>query len=231
MLIAELPADLSASHDLLHALLAVSLPGIILARPVYAAGTPATILDLACVQLNPAAQQMLRQPAQPAETLLTLFPHLRETGAFAFYRDTFLSGQPGEYAVNYPYDGLDNFFMLSARRCGELLVIGFTDTSTQERSQVEQALRESQAREQAARADAEAQRQRLFDFMSAAPGVVLSLVGPQHVIEFANEGFRQQFGIPNPVGKPYLDALPGAVGQYAADYEATALYDHIYRTG
>ena len=83
----ELPADLSASHDLLHALLEVSLPGIILARPVYAADAPTTIFYLACVQLNPAAQQMLRQPARPAETLLTLFPHLRETGAFAFYRD------------------------------------------------------------------------------------------------------------------------------------------------
>ena len=226
----ELPADLSTSHDLLHALLEVSLPGIILARPVYAADAPTTIIDLACVQLNPAAQHMLRQPARPAETLLTLFPHLVEAGAFAFYRDTFLSGQPGEYAVNYPYDGVDNFFLLSARRCGELLVIGFTDTAAQERSQVEQALRESQAHEQAARAEAEAQRQRLFDFMSAAPGVVLSLVGPQHVIEFANAGFRQ-LSVPDPVGKSYLEAMPEAVGQYAADYEATALYDHVYRTG
>ncbi|MGI4864054.1 MAG: PAS domain-containing protein [Janthinobacterium lividum] len=81
-----------------------------------------------------------------------------------------------------------------------------------------------------ARAEAEAQRLRLHDFMSAAPGIVMSLVGPQHVIEFANEGFRQ-ISIPDPVGKSYLEAMPGAVGQYAPDYEATALYDHVYRTG
>ncbi|RYY19326.1 MAG: PAS domain-containing protein [Cytophagaceae bacterium] len=92
-------------------------------------------------------------------------------------------------------------------------------------------LHESQAREQVARADAEAQRQRLYEFMSAAPGVVLSLVGPQHVIEFANEGFRQQFGVPDPVGKTYLETLPGAADQYAPQYQATDLYDHVYRTG
>ena len=153
MLDVELPSDLSASHDLLHALLNVSLPGVILFRPVYAADEPATIIDLAYVHLNPAAQQMLGLPAQPPETFLTRYPNARETGIFAFYRDTFLSGQPGEYAVNYPYDGLDNFFQLSARRCGELLVVGFTDTAARERSQAEQALRESQA--QAARAEAE----------------------------------------------------------------------------
>jgi PAS domain S-box-containing protein len=95
----------------------------------------------------------------------------------------------------------------------------------------ERQLHDSQAREQAARAEAEAQRQRLLEFMSAAPGIVVSLVGPQHVIEFANEGFRQQFGVADPIGKSYLEALPWAVGQYAPDYEATALYDHIYRTG
>jgi hypothetical protein len=55
MLAAELPSDLSASHDLLHALLEVSLPGIILFWPVYAADDAATVIDLAYVHLNPAA--------------------------------------------------------------------------------------------------------------------------------------------------------------------------------
>jgi PAS domain-containing protein len=135
MFAAELPSDLAASHNLLHALLEVSLPGIILFRPVYAAEDAATVLDLTYVYLNPAAQQMLRLPAQPPEMLLTRYPHSLSTGIFAFCRDTFLSGQSGEYAVNYPYDGLNNFFRLSARRCGELLVVGFTDTAAQGRRQ------------------------------------------------------------------------------------------------
>ena len=60
---------------------------------------------------------------------------------------------------------------------------------------------------------------------------MLSLVGPRHVIEFANAGFRQQLGVSDPVGKPYLEALPGAADQYTQAYQATDLYDHIYRTG
>lgn len=47
MLAGALPPNLFASHDLLHALLAVALPSIILFRPVYAADQPATITDLA----------------------------------------------------------------------------------------------------------------------------------------------------------------------------------------
>jgi PAS domain-containing protein len=95
----------------------------------------------------------------------------------------------------------------------------------------ERQLRESRTAEWAARAEADAQRQRLHDFMSAAPGIVLSLVGPQHIIEFANEGFRQQFGVADPVGKPYREAIPTAADQYAQEYQATDLYDHVYRTG
>jgi hypothetical protein len=74
MLAAELPSGPSASHELLHTLLEVSLPGIILFRPVYAADDAATILDLAYVFLNPAAQQMLRLPAGPPETFRTCTP-------------------------------------------------------------------------------------------------------------------------------------------------------------
>jgi hypothetical protein len=49
---------------LLHTLLAISLTGVMLLRPVYGAdGT--TVVDLVLVQLNPAAQQMLRLPERP----------------------------------------------------------------------------------------------------------------------------------------------------------------------
>lgn len=55
-----LPYDLSASHDLLQALLDISLPGVILFRPVFSPDDPAILTDLAYGHLNPAAQQMLR---------------------------------------------------------------------------------------------------------------------------------------------------------------------------
>jgi signal transduction histidine kinase len=226
MLAAELPSDLSASHDLLHALLEVSLPGIILFRPVYAAEDAATVMDLAYVFLNPAAQQMLRLPARPPDTFRTLYPNALETGIFAFYRDTFLAGQPGEYAVNYPYDGLDNFFLLTARRCGDLLVVGFTDTAAQERSQVEQALRESQAVEQAARAAAEQQRQRFREVLTQMPAYIAVYQGPDHIYQFVNPAYQSLFPHRSFLGRPFREGTPESV-----ELGVVALFDQVYRTG
>ena len=226
MLAAELPSDLAASHDLLHALLEVSLPGIILFRPVYATEDAAILLDLAYVYLNPAAQQMLHLPARPAETFRTLYPNALATGIFAFYRDTFLSGQPGDYAVNYPYDGLDNFFLLKARRCGELLVVGFTDTAVQERSQVEQALRESQAFEQAAHAAAEQQRQRFREVLTQMPAYIAVYQGPDHIYQFVNPAYQSLFPHRSFLGRPFREGTPEAV-----ELGVVALFDQVYQTG
>ena len=142
--------------DLFQALAEVSLTGIILFRPVYAADA-ATIVDLAYVHLNPAAQRMLARPECPADSFLALYPATVETGVFAFYRDTFLADVPGRLDVNYQHDGLDNYFKVAARRAGNLLVVSFTDTADHDRTAAELALRQSQAREQAARAQAEAE--------------------------------------------------------------------------
>jgi signal transduction histidine kinase len=226
MFAAELPSDLAASHNLLHALLEVSLPGIILFRPVYAAEDAATVLDLTYVYLNPAAQQMLRLPAQPPEMLLTRYPHSLSTGIFAFCRDTFLSGQSGEYAVNYPYDGLNNFFRLSARRCGELLVVGFTDTAAQGRRQVEQALRESQALEQAAHAEGEVQRQRFYDVLMQLPAHVAVHEGPDHVFTLVNPSYQQLAPSRDLLGQPIRDAWPELVSQGILE-----VLDQVYQTG
>jgi signal transduction histidine kinase len=226
MLAAELPSDLSASHDLLHALLEVSLPGIILFRPVYAADDAATVMDLTYVHLNPAAQQMLRLPARPLETFRTLYPNALETGIFAFYRDTFLARQPGEYAVNYPYDGLDNFFLLTARRCGDLLVVGFTDTAAQERSRVEQALRESQAFEQAAHAAAEQQRHRFREVLTQIPAYIAVYQGPDHLYQFVNPAYQSLFPHRSFLGRPFREGTPESV-----ELGVVALFDQVYQTG
>jgi len=223
---AELPVDLSASHDLLHALLGVSLPGIILFQPVYAADDPDTIIDLAYVHLNPAARQMLRLPAQPPETFLTLYPYAQETGIFAFYRDTFRSGQPSDYAVNYPYDRLDNFFRLAARRSGELLVVSFTDTAAQDRGAVDVALRESQAAEQAARAEAEAQRRRFYEVLMQLPAHVAVYHGPDHIYQFVNPPYQRKFPHRSFLGRPFREGTPEA-----NELGVVALFDRIYQTG
>ncbi|MDF7815869.1 PAS domain-containing protein [Hymenobacter sp. YC55] len=222
---AGLPTDLSASHELLHALLAVSLTGIILFRPVYAAGEGSELVDLAYVQLSPAAQRMLGLPAYPSETFRTLYPNALSTGIFAFYRDTFLSGQPGQYEVNYSYDGLDNFFLLAAQRSGELLLVSFSDTAEQQ-SVAAVSLRHSQAREQAARAEAEAERQRLYQVLMRMPANIALLRGPDHVYDLVNPAYERLFPARIPLGRPLREVIPELEGQ--GFYE---LFDRVYETG
>ncbi|OUJ70273.1 PAS domain-containing sensor histidine kinase, partial [Hymenobacter crusticola] len=136
------------------------------------------------------------------------------TGIFAFYRDTFLSGRPGQYEVNYSFDGLDNFFLLSAQRSGELLLVSFSDTAEQQ-SVAAEALRRSQAREQAARVEAEARRtewQRVFE---QAPIALARLRSPAFVVEWANARMGQIWGRPldQIIGRPHFEALPDLAGQ------------------
>ncbi|GAA4496916.1 hypothetical protein GCM10023172_11050 [Hymenobacter ginsengisoli] len=212
--------------ELVDVLLNVSLTGVILFRPVYDAAGQA-IVDLAYEHLNPAAQQMLRLPACPPESFLTLFPMAAQReGVFAFYRDTFLSGQLARHEFNYQHDGLDGYFHLTAQRQGQRLVVSFTDTNDQSRSAVEEALRASQGREQAARAEAEVQRQRLLDLITQAPALIALLEGPTHIFELANQNFQRVFGLRELLGRPYGEAAPELVQQ-----GFLALLDHVYRTG
>ncbi|TVT38982.1 hypothetical protein FNT36_15025 [Hymenobacter setariae] len=116
------------------------------------------VVDFRFVRLNPAGQRLLGLPAQPLHTFREYYPNSVPTGIFAQYRTAYLTGQVSTYDVPYEGDGLDTYFRLVAQRSGELLVVNFMDLADLPRSAVEQSLRESRAREQAARAEAERQR-------------------------------------------------------------------------
>jgi len=215
---------LPAADALLESVLDVSLTGFQLWRPVSGPGDE--LMDFALEYLNPAGQRMLSLPARPGGTLRTRFPHTLATGVFEFYCQVFETGEAGRFEVNYQADGLDNYYHLAARRSGPLLVVSFTDTADHARTAVEIALRESQACESAALADAQRQRQRLFSVFDEVPGLIARLAGPDHVIELANDAFRQVFGHRELVGKPYREAAPELASQSFFD-----LLDGVYRTG
>ncbi|WP_167852022.1 PAS domain-containing sensor histidine kinase [Hymenobacter elongatus] len=219
---ARLPLPLA--NDLLQSVLDVSLTALQLWRPIYE--PDGTLTDFAFDYLNPAGQRMLTLPAEPGGTLLTHFPHTVETGIFAFYCRVFETGEAGRYDVNYQHDGLDNYYHIAAQRSGALLVVSFTDTADHGRSAVEQDLRESQAHEQAALTEALRQRQRLLSVFDEAPGMIARLAGPDHIIEMANDAFRQTFGFREMVGRPYREAAPELAGQPFFDW-----LDEVYRTG
>ncbi|UOG72855.1 PAS domain-containing sensor histidine kinase [Hymenobacter tibetensis] len=220
-----LPSESSAPDELLHVLMEVSLTGFILFRPVYAPDGQ-TMTDLAYVRLNPAAQRMLQLPEQPAQTFLTLYPNAKDAGIFDFYRSSFETGKADRYNLNYQHDKLDNYFHLAAQRSGGLLVVSFSDTSDQDRSAVEQALRESQAREQEARADAERQRQQLHSILMQAPAMICIFEGPEHVFKLVNPLYQQLVGERPLLGMPIAVAMPELAGQ-----PIFGLLDSVYRTG
>ncbi|NVO32721.1 PAS domain-containing protein [Hymenobacter lapidiphilus] len=216
----------SAPPDLLQAALEISLTGFIAFRPIYDPAHPATITDLAYVYLNPAAQRMLQLPGCPAESFLTRYPSAVEAGIFAFYRDTFLAGAPGRFVVSGQHEGLDNAYQLAAHRAGDLLVVSFSETADQPRPAGDEALRQSQAAGDEARAEAEAQRQRLLNVFLQDPVLMAQLRGPDHLVELANHGFEGAFGHRGIQGRTYREAAPELVAQGFID-----LLDRVYQTG
>ncbi|WP_188559372.1 PAS domain-containing sensor histidine kinase [Hymenobacter glacieicola] len=212
--------------ELLQGLFEVSLTGIALYKPIYNSAGGEEIVDFTIELLSPKAQQILGLPARPTETYLQLYPHTLPTGVFDFHCRAFTSGQLERFSVNYQGDGLDNYFHLSARRVGSGLLVSFTDTADQSRTAVEQALRASQAREQAARTEAETQRNRLHHLFMQAPAMITIFEGSEHVFRLVNPLYQALVGKRPLLGKPIREAMPELAGQPIFD-----LLDEVYRTG
>ncbi|MBC6698969.1 PAS domain-containing sensor histidine kinase [Hymenobacter puniceus] len=181
--------------------------------PLYnAAGE---LIDFTFEYLNPTAQRMMRMPERPTLTHNEQWPHSKAHGTFAFHVDAYVTGQPREYNINYQADGYDNYYRLAARRSGAGLLVSFTDTADQPRSQVEVALRESQTAERAARAEVERQRQQLQQVFYQAPVAIAVLDGPEYSISLANPSVCQIWGRSQEqlLGIPLMQALPELQGQ------------------
>jgi PAS domain S-box-containing protein len=214
--LSSFPGDLLAAYppaDLLWGVLETSLTGLALYAPLW--DSEGRLVDFRIDLLNPAAQRMLGQPARPGGTYLQHYPHTLDTGVFAFHRAAFESGEPARLNVNYQGDGLDNYFQLSARRVGTGLLVSFTDTADAARTEVELALRASQTREQAARAEAERQRNQFQALVDQAPVGLGFFEGPELRITTANQQICAMWGhAPEQVQhRPLLEAVPELRGQ------------------
>ncbi|WP_052732637.1 PAS domain-containing protein [Hymenobacter terrenus] len=226
---AAIPVSFSAElrdafplDDLLAGVFAASLTALALLKPIWTEEGGA-IIDFTVVLLNEAGQRMLGQPAQ---THMALFSSAGPTGVFDFYCGVFETGQPGQRELNYQHDGLDNYFRISARRVGQGLVVSFTDTASESRTAVEVALRESQAREQAARIEVDNQRAALYETFMQAPAMICIFAGPDHVFELVNPQYQQLVGERPLLGRPIRQAMPELQGQ-----SIFGLLDEVYRTG
>ncbi len=214
--------------ELLQPLLEVSLTAINLLRPVYQLDGE-EIEDFSLDYLNPAGQRLMRLPEQPGGTLLAHLPHALATGIFAFYCHVFETGEASRYQLNYPHDGLDQQVRLAAQRCGDLLLVSFAvDEPTPDRSAEAEAMRASQAREQAARTEAATQRGELQRVVEQAPVALAIARGPDLVVEAANPAILALWGKPpeEALGKPLLEAVPEVPG-----LGHRALFESVLRTG
>jgi PAS domain S-box-containing protein len=214
----SLPANPASPLDgILQPLLAVSLTGVCIVRPLYSPG--GALEDFALDYFNPAAQRMTGLPERPAGTLRSLFPHTLTLGIFAFYQRVFDTGQPDTFEANYQADGLDNYFRIAAQRHQDRLVVSFTDTADQSRTAVEMALREAQAR-------TEQQRTQLEALFMQAPAALCRLDGPDLVYALVNPVYQQLFPGRQLLGLPLLAALPELRGHAVCD-----ALQQVYRTG
>ena len=210
---ADILEDFSAD-DLLAGIFATSITALVLLKPVFAAD--GTVTDFTFALLSEAAQRMLKLPAQPTKTHLELVPGTAEPGGiFNFFREVLASGRPASRNFYYQRDGFDAYYRLAVRRVGAGLLVSFSDTADEERTPVEQALRESQAREQAALAEAELERTRLQELLTQAPVAIGLFEGPELRITVANERLAALWGRPlaEVLGRPLLEAVPELRGQ------------------
>lgn len=221
----RLPDDSIHPTGLLETLLATSLVAIAVLRPLYEEDE-AVIRDFTWVYLNPAGQQMLRQPERPAASLLTLFPTAKADGVFAKCCQAFETGEVQRNQTYYQADGLDGYFLLAAQRCENALVVNFTDTHEWPRTAAEEALRASQARERSSREELQLAQAELYRMLREMPIAVAVYEGPAHVLTFYNSIHEQLAGRPLALGKSAAEIFPDLVGQ-----PFFQLPDQVYVTG
>ncbi|WP_259404229.1 PAS domain-containing sensor histidine kinase [Hymenobacter sp. HSC-4F20] len=210
------------AEEFLPALLDLSVSGVVCYDPLTnAAGE---IVDFAFAYVNPVARRLLGVPTHPATTYLQQFPDTLTNGAFAFHLNAYQSEQPAYFDLNYQGGGYDTYCRVAGRRLGHQLLVSFSFSQEQDRSQVEQTLRESRAREQAARAQAELERARLERLFMHAPAAICILSGPELVYELVNPIYQQFFPERQLVGKPLREALP-ELADHAAYYTMREVFD------
>jgi len=105
-------------------------------------------------------------------------------------------------------------------------VIAWSQVSARQRAEASEAERARLlAREQAAHAEAEAQRSYLHELFMQAPAPIAILRGPQLVLEFTNDAFRKALGYRSLEGKPFEEAVPDLPP------ETLEIFQSVYRTG
>jgi PAS domain S-box-containing protein len=114
-----------------------------------------------------------------------------------------------------PAPAMGRWFEVFASRVGApaLRQVALVFKDITERKAAEEERTALLAREQAARAEAVAERQKLHDLFQQAPVAICIFEGPGHTYTFANSAYRALVGDKDVVGKALFEALPEMKGQ------------------
>ncbi|MGI4761282.1 MAG: PAS domain-containing protein [Janthinobacterium lividum] len=210
------PADLLDDAEL----------GIVHFRPVYAVSDPATIVDLAYLRLNPAAQRLLRLPEVPTATFRTLHPQAE--AEFRFYRDAFLAGTLCATDLGYP-----SGWRARAQRYGTGLAVSLTaalpllsELPARTAATRLAASYSALARTQHMAQQLTQERDVLHRVLAQTPTPICLLHGPEYQFEYVNSAFAELFAHRKLEGLPAAEVLPAALNQ-----GFITLLDRVYETG
>jgi PAS domain S-box-containing protein len=147
------------------------------------------------------------------------------------------TGQPDQmpvqhYAVVEPTTGerVDRYWqplntpIRDAQGTIQALLHSVTDVTAQ--TQAATALRLSQAREQQALSEVEAQRCHLQQVLLHLPAQVATYRGPDYVYDFVNTRYTQPLPTRQYLGRPFREVLPEVAAQ-----GLVAVFDRVYQTG
>jgi PAS domain S-box-containing protein len=131
-------------------------------------------------------------------------------------------GEPGQFVERY-WSPL-NTPVLDAQ--GEVSCIVHQVTNVTDQVKTKGLLRQSQANEQAARAEAGRQKAHLHELFQEAPAPIVILDGPELVFELVNPAYQQIFPERELLGKPLREALPELDGT-----PVPGILAQVYQTG
>ncbi|KUG09825.1 hypothetical protein ASU33_19335 [Solirubrum puertoriconensis] len=171
--------------------------------------------DFVVTHLNQAAQQVLRQPAEPNLPLSTCFAPLGSRQVLEHCQQVYQSGQAMQVLLPAMPDGTAAAWQLAIQCFGEGLALGFA-----------QATAPAAALGASADPNALALGSRLERLFRHAPTAICMMAGPDFVYELINTAYEQLFPGRELVGRPLLEAVPEAAG-----HPAYSSLRRVYETG
>ncbi|MET4108713.1 PAS domain-containing protein [Hymenobacter sp. UYP22] len=213
----------SLPASLLPALLENSLAGVGYFLPLT--DEAGAVHDFTIDYLNPAAEHLLG-PATPGLALSQWLPANQAAGILELLQAAYAHTQLVERVVGLPLPGGSISLRATAQQVGEGMLLNCLPVSEAVLAAAQEARQQSEARELAAYAEANRQREHLYHLLEQAPAMICVFDGPDHVFQFVNPAYQALVGARPLVGLPIAVAMPELKGQ-----PIFALLDQVYQTG